>query len=116
MGHLSRARAALAGLGLGLLLGGCAGYDPTPYWQIKETAFVPLVPGVHTKNDVHRLVGEPLVRFHFARLNEDVWEYRYIEGVFTVKLAWLSFDATSGAYKSAFHQLDPAYSGNDRGN
>jgi hypothetical protein len=102
-------RAWAAVLGLATSLAGCAGHDPTPYWRIKETAFAPLVPGVHTRDDVRRLVGEPLVTFRFRRLNEDVWKYRYVEGVATVKFAWLSFDATSGLYKSAFHELDSGY-------
>jgi hypothetical protein len=106
-------RAVAAVLGLALLEA-CTAYRPTPAYKIHETNFVPLVPGVHTKEDFRRLVGEPLVEFHFSRLNEDVWEYRYIEGVWTPMLAWISFDP-NGVYKSAFYQLDGAYSGSGRG-
>jgi outer membrane protein assembly factor BamE (lipoprotein component of BamABCDE complex) len=96
-------------------LAGCAtNYRPTPYWQIHETAFAQLVPGVTTKDQVRDSVGVPLVEYHFWRLNEDVWQYRYLEGVATVMLAWLSFDP-NGVFKSGFYQLDPAYTGGDRG-
>jgi hypothetical protein len=93
------------------LLGACAAaYQPTPYWKIHEIAFLPLVPGATTKDDVRKQVGVPLLEMHFSRLNEDVWQYRYLEGTATVMLAFLSFDP-NGVYKSAFHMLDPAFSG-----
>jgi len=99
--------AAVAALAM---LSGCTSYRPTPYYQIRETAFVGLVPGVTTKDQVLERVGVPLIELYFWRLNEEVWEYRYLDGTVTVMLAWLSFDP-NGVYKSAFHQLDPAYSG-----
>jgi hypothetical protein len=108
MAQCKRVWPAVAAL---FLLASCASaYSPTPYWKIHETAFVPLVSGATTKDDVRRQVGEPLIEFHFPRLNEDVWEYRYLEGTATVMLAWLSFDP-NGVYKSSFHQLDPAFRG-----
>ncbi len=56
-------------------------YSPTPYWTIRD-----------------------------GRLNEDVWEYRYLEGTTIVMLAHVHFDH-NGTYTYSFHMLDPAFRG-----
>ena len=98
-----------------LLLAACAtGYRPTPYWTIHDTNFNSLQPGVTTKEDVRKAVGEPLLQMHFARQDEDVWDYRYIEGTTMVSLAYLYF-TPQGVLKHWEHFLDPAfYSGVDK--
>jgi hypothetical protein len=97
-------------LGALLALTACTGYNPTPYWTIHETSFVGLQPGVSTKDDVRRQVGEPRMESHFPRQNEDVWEYRYIEGTTRVMLAYVHFDP-KGTLKFSEHYLDPSFHG-----
>jgi len=96
-----------------IFLAACAGpssYNPTPWWTIHETAFKSLKPGISTKEDVRRQIGVPLTESHFPRLNEDAWEYRYLEGTTIVMLAYLYFDP-NGVLKSYEQRLDPAFTG-----
>ncbi len=79
-------------------------YSPTPYWTIRETAFKSLTPGTTTKAEARKLIGAPLTETHFGRLNEDVWEYRYLEGTTIVMLAHVHFDH-NGTYTYSFHML-----------
>jgi hypothetical protein len=93
-------------------LAGCAGYhpaySPTPWWTIRETAFTNLKPGATTKEEARKLVGIPLSEMHFPRQNEDVWEYRYLEGTTIIMIAYVHF-GPNGVYKFTFHMLDPAF-------
>jgi outer membrane protein assembly factor BamE (lipoprotein component of BamABCDE complex) len=99
-----------------LSLGACAslapmpGYSPTPYWTIHTPAFDNLKPGVTTKAEVRKQVGTPLTEMTFQRKNEDVWEYRYLDGTTMVMLAYVHFD-TNGSFKYLEQRLDPAYHG-----
>ncbi len=96
---------------LAALVSSCAtGYRPAPYWNIHETAFTGLVPGVTTKEEVLGRIGEPLVRSYFPRQNEEVLEYRYVEGVAMIMLAYLYFDSR-GIYKYLSQMPDPAFIG-----
>ncbi len=87
-----------------------SGYSPTPYWTIHTPAFANLKPGVTTKAEVLKRVGVPLTDMTFRRQNDEVLEYRYIDGTTIVMLAYLHFDP-SGVFKYAEHRLDPAYHG-----
>jgi outer membrane protein assembly factor BamE (lipoprotein component of BamABCDE complex) len=95
-----------------VLMAGCAttGYAPTPFWSIREAAFKELKPGTTTKEDVRRQIGIPLTESHFPRQNEDVWEYRYLEGATIRMLADVYFDA-NGIYRGTTQRLDPAFNG-----
>jgi hypothetical protein len=97
-----------------LSLTACAGYAPgslpTPYWRIHTPSFDNLKPGVTTKAEVRKQVGTPLTETSFRRKNEDVWEYRYVDGSTIIMLAYVHFDP-SGVFKYAEHYLDPAYNG-----
>ncbi len=99
-----------------VILSGCAGYSPsagyspTPYWMVKETAFNNLKSGATTKDDVLREVGVPLLKSFFPRQAEEVWDYRYLQGTATFMLAYVYFDS-KGTYKFSSHMLDPAYYG-----
>lgn len=93
-----------------LLLTACASYNPTPYWTIHTPAFANLKPGVTTKAEVRTQVGVPLSEMNFARQNEDVWEYRYLDGTTIVMLAYVHFDP-SGILKYYEQRLDPAFHG-----
>lgn len=100
-------------VGAAVFLAACAGvsYNPTPFWTIHDSAFKSLKPGVSTKDDVRKLIGAvPLTESHFPRLDEDVWEYRYLEGTTIVMLAYLHFDP-NGVLKSYEQRLDPAFTG-----
>jgi outer membrane protein assembly factor BamE (lipoprotein component of BamABCDE complex) len=92
-------------------LAGCAtAYAPTPFWNIRDSAFAGLKPGATTKADVLRVVGVPLTEEHFPRQNEDVWEYRYLHGTTVRMLAYVHFNP-NGVYTFSDHFLDPAYQG-----
>jgi outer membrane protein assembly factor BamE (lipoprotein component of BamABCDE complex) len=99
--------------GAAIFLAACAGsYNPTLYTSIHDGAFASLKPGVSTKEDVRKQIGVPLTESHFPRLNEDVWEYRYLEGTTVVMLAYVHFDP-NGVLKSYEQRLDPAFHGSD---
>jgi hypothetical protein len=103
-----------------LFLTACAGmspsgYAPTLYTSIHTAAFTGLKPGTSTKEDVRKQVGIPLTESRFPRLNEDVWEYRYIDGTSLVMLAYVHFDAGTGVLKSYDQRLDPAFQGGGNG-
>jgi outer membrane protein assembly factor BamE (lipoprotein component of BamABCDE complex) len=93
-----------------LALAACTGYSPTPYWSIHTPAFANLKPGVTTQAEVRQQVGTPLTETTFRRKNEQVWEYRYLDGTTIVMLADLHFDP-NGVFQYAEHRLDPAYHG-----
>jgi len=100
--------------GAAIFLTACAGlssYNPTPWWTIHETAFKSLKPGTTTKEEVRKDIGVPMSESHFPLSNEDVWEYRYLEGTTIVMLAYVNFDATTGVLKSYHQRLDPAFTG-----
>jgi hypothetical protein len=97
-----------------LSLTACAGFAPgtlsTPYWAIHTPAFDNLKSGVTTKAEVRKQVGIPLTETSFTRKNEEVWEYRYLDGSTIIMLAYVHFDP-NGVFKYAEHFLDPAYTG-----
>jgi hypothetical protein len=110
----------LLAVGAAALLAACAGMSPsaetpTLYTSIHSQAFDSLKPGTTTKEDVRKQIGIPLTESHFSRSNEDVWEYRYIEGTSLVMLAYVHFDAGTGVLKSYDQRLDPAFHGGGNG-
>jgi hypothetical protein len=98
-------------LAAALVLSACAtGVQPTPYWEIRDSAFGELKAGTSTREDARTLIGIPLTQAYFPRQAEEVWEYRYLEGAALRMLAHVYFDA-SGRYKYTAQMLDPAYHG-----
>ena len=99
-----------------LSLAGCAGlaptsgYNPTPFWTIQMSAFADFKPGVATKAEVRQKIGIPVSETSFERLNEEVWEYRCLNGPTEVLLAYVHFDP-NGVLKSIQHELDTPYNG-----
>jgi outer membrane protein assembly factor BamE (lipoprotein component of BamABCDE complex) len=98
-----------------LFLTACAGlsasgYAPTLYTSIHTAAFTNLKPGTSTKEDVRKQVGVPLTESHFPRLNEDVWQYRYLDGTTIVMLADVHFNQ-NGVLTYYEQRLDPAFTG-----
>ncbi len=61
-----------------------------PKWTLHESDFAPITPQT-TKEQVELRVGRPLVTTVFARLEEEVWDYRYMDGVQTY-VAEIHFD------------------------
>jgi outer membrane protein assembly factor BamE (lipoprotein component of BamABCDE complex) len=109
------ARQLVVGAALASLTACAPGYHPTPYWQLRETAFHHFQPGVTTRQDVLNQIGQPLSTMEFARQREEVWDYRYLEGSTRVMLAHVHFDE-NGVFKYLEQILDPAYQGtNDAG-
>jgi hypothetical protein len=88
----------------------CTGVRPTPYWTIHTPTFANLKPGVTTKAEVRQQIGIPLTELALPQRNEEVWEYRYLDGTTIVMLAYLYFDQ-NGTFKRAEHLLDPAFHG-----
>jgi len=109
---MKKCKSGISASALLVALGACTGYSPTPYQSIHTPAFDGLKPGVTTQSEVRQQVGTPLTETTFRRKNEQVWEYRYLDGTTIVMLAYLHFDP-NGVYQYAEHRLDPAYLGGD---
>jgi hypothetical protein len=54
----------------------------------------------------------PILVTHFPSMNEDAFDYRYIDGSVTVMRAFLYFDSQSGVLRRAEYFIDDAYLGN----
>ena len=91
-----------------LLVAGCA-MDPAvkPWWTLTEANFRQLQPGKTTQAEARIVLGNPINAVTFARLGEQVWDYRYPD-LSIVMLAWVYFDAR-GVYKYYTAQPDPAF-------
>ena len=61
-----------------LVLAACAA-DPgiRPRWTLSEADFRQLKPGL-SQAEVEKIVGKPLLKSTFARLEEEVWDYDYL--------------------------------------
>ena len=92
-----------------LALGGCATADMAgirPYWTLHDADFRQLKPGM-TQGDVEKIVGKPLSKMTFARLNEEVWGYRFLD--YTIRMrSSVHFD-TKGVLKYATREYDMDY-------
>ncbi len=63
------------------ILAGCAWQQGVrPWWTLREQNFAPITPAT-TKADVEALVGKPLLTMVFRNLDEEVWDYRFSDGV-----------------------------------
>jgi len=73
-------------------LAGCAVQEGVrPKWTLHESDFKSITPQNTSKQDVERLVGKPLMSMVFPNLGEEVWDYRYMNGVDTY-VAEVHFD------------------------
>jgi hypothetical protein len=94
-----------------LALTGCA----TPaasvnWWTLRESNFRDLRPGVTTREQVLKNLGTPFATMTFARQQEEVWDYRYVD-LATIMHAAVHFYA-KGVFKYYWAERDPAhYSG-----
>ena len=60
-------------------------------WTLHEGDFAAIAPQKTGKQDVERFVGRPLMTMVFQNLGEEVWDYRYMDGVKTY-VAEIHFD------------------------
>jgi len=74
-----------------------------PKWTLQASDFAPIAPQT-TKEEVERRVGKPFVTAVFPRLEEEVWDYRYMFGVQTY-VAEIHFDM-QGRTKYGTHYPD----------
>jgi len=73
-------------------LAGCATQEGVrPKWTLHPGDFASIAPQKTGKQDVERLVGRPLMTMVFQNLGEEVWDYRYMDGVKTY-VAEIHFD------------------------
>jgi len=73
-------------------LAGCATQEGVrPKWTLHAGDFAPITPQKTSKQDVERLVGKPFMSMVFPNLSEEVWDYRYMDGVET-HVAEVHFD------------------------
>ncbi|MBI2316179.1 MAG: outer membrane protein assembly factor BamE [Betaproteobacteria bacterium] len=81
---MKSASAALLLMAAAGLAAGCApGWtqDVRPWWTLHERDFAPIVPAQTTKAEVQALLGKPLLTMVFRNLDEEVWDYRFSDGV-----------------------------------
>jgi len=62
-----------------------------PKGTLSDADFAAIKPGT-AEADVEYVVGKPILKTEFKRLEESVWDYRYMYGVLTY-IAEIHFDA-----------------------
>ena len=72
-----------------------------PKWTLQASDFAPITPQT-TKEEVERRVGRPFMTMVFPRLEEEVWDYRFLEGVQTY-VAEIHFDLQGRTKYSTFY-------------
>jgi len=74
------------------MLAGCATYrQGSDWWTLGPDTFASIQPGTTSKEDVERKLGRPLLAINFPRQQDEVWDYRFLNGTFTY-VAELHFD------------------------
>lgn len=104
MNRFSRLFPALVVL---LALTGCAA-DPgvRSFWTLSDADFRQLKQGL-SQAEVETIVGKPFLKTTFARLDEVVWDYKYIDTQIRMHSS-VHFD-TRGVMKYQTREWDPAY-------
>ncbi|MGB7542161.1 MAG: outer membrane protein assembly factor BamE [Burkholderiales bacterium] len=90
-----------------LAFGGCA-IDPgiRPFWTLHDSDFRQLKPGM-AKAEVQNIVGKPHWTFNFPRLEEEVWEYSYLD--YQTRMKALAHFDTRGILKYHTQSFDQDY-------
>jgi hypothetical protein len=78
-----------------------AGEGVRPKWTLQASDFAPITPQT-AKGEVERRVGRPFMTTVFARLGEEVWDYRFMDGVQTY-VAEIHFDVQGRMKYSTFY-------------
>lgn len=82
---------AVPALAAAALLSACAWQEGVrPKWTLHDTDFAAIKKGA-SEAEVEGLVGKPILTMVFDRLEERVWDYRYMYGVQTY-IAEVHFD------------------------
>jgi hypothetical protein len=97
---------------LGLLA--ASAIDPTakPWWTLRDDSFIPNKPGL-SKADVQNFLGKSILEMSYPRLNEDVWDYRFLHGTTMIYTTEVHFDE-QGMVKYFTQYPDPAYTNRRR--
>ena len=96
--------ALLCGVAAAAGLAACVATEGVrPKWTLQESDFTPITRQT-TKEEVERRVGRPFLTMFFPRLEEEVWDYRYLIGVQTY-VAEIHFDM-QGQTKYTTHYPD----------
>ena len=96
--------ALLCALAATSVLAACAAPEGVrPKWTLDAADFAPIAPQT-TQEEVERRVGRPFLTMVFPRLEEEVWDYRYMFGVQTY-VAEIHFDM-QGRTKYSAHYPD----------
>ena len=98
-----KAGAFAALLAAAVFTAGAAQEGVRPKWKLHKTDFARIKPGAN-EAEVVRLVGKPILKTTFKRLNERAWDYRYMNGVETY-VAEIHFDMR-GRVKRLEHYPD----------
>jgi outer membrane protein assembly factor BamE (lipoprotein component of BamABCDE complex) len=92
-----------------LALVGCV-TDPgvRPSWTLSDADFRQLRPGMTTA-EVEKSIGKPLLKTTFARLQEEVWDYNYLNAQLRMRSS-VHFNLR-GEMKYQTQELDQTYYG-----
>lgn len=106
---MNRFRRLFPALVVLLALAGCAA-DPgvRPRWTLSDADFRQLKPRL-TQAEVEKIVGKPLMKTTFARLEEEVWDYDYLDAQTRMRSS-VRFDMR-GVMKYHTQELDQHYYG-----
>ncbi len=92
-----------------LALAACAANPGVrPRWTLSDADFRQLKPGM-TPAEVEKIVGKPLLKSTFARLDEEVWDYDYLDTQTRMRSS-VHF-TMQGAMKYQTQELDQHYYG-----
>jgi len=92
-------KSVLAGSLAVAVLGGCANVNWTQgvrqWWTLSERDLAAVTPD-KKQDDVERMLGKPLLIETFSNLNEEVWDYRFLNGGVEGWAAEIHFDMKDG--------------------
>lgn len=88
--------------------------DPAekPWWTLRDASFITIKPGI-SKADVQNLLGKSILEMNLPRLNEDVWDYRFLHGTTSIYVSEVHFDGQDRVKYFTQHP-DPAYTNRRR--
>lgn len=81
----------------------------TVYQALTEERFAKIIPGKTTEDDIRLLFGPPGETMSFARMNEEVWSYRYQSGASSNWIFSVNFDAKTRIVRSTGQEIDPLF-------
>jgi hypothetical protein len=79
------------------------------YQALTEARIAKIVPGTTTQDDIRLLLGPPGETMFFARMNEEVWSYRYQTGASANWIFNVNFDAKTRIVRGTGQEVDPLF-------